>query len=289
MKRLIKRLLQCVLIVSLAAGACLAAASDFAQERRWRELLVTNLGAGEAVILKAGAVEFLGLYIPAGGKLTRGGVVLLHDVGGHPDWPDVIAPLRENLTEAGWATLSIQLPLRPASSPVADYARLLPDASPRIAAAIAHLQQQKLGPIVLIGHGLGATMATHFLASAGSGASPVRGLIGIGMSDVTSAGTGDGRNAAEDLPTLLGKLRVAVLDVYGAQDTAAVLKSADARQAALVRGANPGSRQQVVSGADHFFRGMESVLTRTVTGWLSRQSTAQATGQTPAPSPKPKP
>ena len=51
----------------------------------------------------------------------HGAVLLLHDRGHHADWPYLIRPLRMNLPESGWFTLSVNLPF--------DIVRKLPDRS----------------------------------------------------------------------------------------------------------------------------------------------------------------
>ncbi|MGB0734059.1 MAG: DUF3530 family protein, partial [Pontibacterium sp.] len=54
--------------------------------------------------------QHLSLYHPASQAAPLGGVVLLPDRGMHADWPVDAHPLRLFLTDAGWQTLSVQLP-----------------------------------------------------------------------------------------------------------------------------------------------------------------------------------
>ncbi|HDY97631.1 MAG TPA: DUF3530 family protein [Pseudomonas sabulinigri] len=52
----------------------------------------------------------LGLFLPAARPEALGGVLLIAGPGEHADWPELIAPVRRQLSDAGWNTLSISLP-----------------------------------------------------------------------------------------------------------------------------------------------------------------------------------
>ena len=239
-----------------------ALASDVAKERAWAEQLKEQLIVGQAVDLKAGQQTFFAIHTPAEGKLKRGGVILLHGLGAHPDWPDVISPLRKTLPESGWATLSIQLPVRPNSAKFEDYPPLFPDANARISAAIQHLQQQGILNIALVGHSLGAAMGAHFLAQKAPGSETIRAFVGIGMNQApgTVAHTSDA----------LAKITVPTLDLFGAHDLDGVLDSAKTRSQAAKLANNIGYQQTVIPGADHFFQGLDATLVKRVSGWLTK-------------------
>jgi len=67
---------------------------------------------------QTGFAAVLGLALLPQGKVVRGGVLLLHDSGQHPDWPTFIGPARLMLAADGWHTLSIALsPVRPEATP----------------------------------------------------------------------------------------------------------------------------------------------------------------------------
>jgi hypothetical protein len=57
-----------------------------------------------------GNVKFLGLEMLEQASEPQGAILLLHGVDQHPDWPQVIKPLRTALPEGGWYTFSIMLP-----------------------------------------------------------------------------------------------------------------------------------------------------------------------------------
>ena len=263
---------QGLVIIALLVIGTTTLASDILKERRWAEQISDALLVGEAIQLYAEDRDFLAIYTPAAaGKPLRGGVLLLHGLGAHPDWPDVISPLRQELPEAGWATLSLQLPIRPNDAEFEEYLPLFPAANARISAGIQYLQQQGIRNIALIGHSLGAAMGAHFLALPGPGAEQVRAFVGIGMNQHPGS--------AAHTPDSVAKIRIPVLDLYGSQDLDGVLASAPVRAAAAT--GNAGYRRKEVPGADHFFRGLEASLVKQVGSWLS--ATAPGTELKAAP------
>lgn len=244
-----------VLLICLANTAH---SSDAIKEQRWAVQIKEQLMVGQPLQIAAGQESFFALYTPASSKIQRGGVVLLHGLGAHPDWPEVISPLREGLPESGWATLSIQLPVWPNSAKFEDYPPLFPAANERITAAIQQLQQKGLTNIVLVGHSLGAAMGAYFLAEKSPGSNDIRAFVGIGMNQAPGS--------TAHTPDALAKISVPVFDLYGVHDLDGVLSSAKARAAAQID--NRQYRQTVIPGADHFFSGLETSLTKRVAGWL---------------------
>jgi pimeloyl-ACP methyl ester carboxylesterase len=244
-----------------------ASASDIAKEQRWAKQLRDQLVVGEPLQITpspqgAGQPNFFALLSPAASptKIRRGGVILLHGLGAHPDWPEVIAPLRAGLPEAGWTTLSIQLPIRPNEAEFTDYLPLFPEANTRISAAVSYLQKQGLLNIVLVGHSLGAAMGANFLAQKAPGSDAITAFVGIGMN--RAPGT------VAHTPDALAKITLPVLDIYGELDLRGVLDSARAR--ARSQTDNTAYRQMSIPGADHFFQGLDETLVKRVSSWLTR-------------------
>ena len=252
-----RHILLTLLLLSLTLPA---GASDFAKEQRWAEQLQDGLLVGEALQLDAGARKFFAIYTPASGPQLRGGVLLLHGMGAHPDWPEVIHPLRTELPARGWATLSIQLPVRPNGAEPGDYPPLFPEAFERIQAGIQYLQGRGIQNIVLLGHSLGATMGAAFLAQGGGASSPVQAFVGIGMNRSD--------NPLMNTPASLEKITLPVLDIYGALDLDGVKSSVEARAVAARKAGNKAFRQMEIPAADHFFRDQETLLLNRVSGWL---------------------
>jgi pimeloyl-ACP methyl ester carboxylesterase len=229
--------------------------SDLAKEQRWRDQIVDSLMDGDAVELQAGDVGFLGLYTEAEEPTGRA-VIIIHGIGVHPNWPQVVYPLRTRLPARGWSTLSIQMPVLANEADSADYAPLMDEVAPRIEAARAYLREQDAERIAIVAHSLGATMANQYLAEHPDGADA---YVAIGTS-------GRGVHADRDNSALIADIEVPMLDLYGQQDLPGVVDSAEARAAA--GSANTGYHQAVVPAADHFFDGEEDALVGTVVEWL---------------------
>lgn len=64
----------------------------------------------EVIWLDSEGTSHLALYQPTGSADSHGGLLILHDRETSPDWPDLVHPLRTQLTNHGWNTLSISLP-----------------------------------------------------------------------------------------------------------------------------------------------------------------------------------
>jgi len=252
-----------VRLLILTLGVCLcgaAAASDLGKEQRWAEQIVDALLDGEAVYLNDGRTDFLALETESTEGGVRRAAIVMHGTGVHPNWPTVVQPLRVGLTEAGWHTLSIQMPVLANEAEHAAYADIYDWVPGRIDAAIRYLRDKGFTTIVLIGHSQGATMAVYYLSR---GPQPVEGLVAVGMSGGIGGGPMD---TLDQLPALA----VPTLDLYGGEDLPEVMDSADER-AAQARKAGGDYSQQVVAGADHFFDGEETGLLDAVKGWLAER------------------
>ncbi len=248
-----------------------AGKSDTAKELRWAKEIEPLIFQGRAQWLKTkGGEKFFAIYTPARGPTVYGGVILLHGMGANPDWADVIRPLRTGLADQGWVTLSLQMPVLPNSATPKDYVPLFPDVPPRIEAGIAFLRTQRIAPIMLVGHSLGAAMGAYFLAH--TPRSGIRVFVGIGMSG------GPAPKSPLDTAASLGKIHLPVLDLYGSRDFRAVLSGAPRRAAAARAAGKHGYEQVEIDGAGHFFRDMDGPLITRVSGWLHKYA-RQAAGE----------
>lgn len=251
-----------IIVLAVSASSAPIMTSDVAKERRWADQIVDALIDGEAQWLKAGAHEFLALYTQATDQNIRRAAIILHGIGVHPDWPQVVNPLRIELSEQGWSTLSLQMPVLPNEAKVSDYIPLFDEASPRIEAGVKFLQAQDIQQIVLIGHSLGADMGAYYLARhQGS----VKAFIGVGMAVKTSI-----QNANNAVS--LAQISLPVLDLYGSDDLREVLNSSNIRAAAATKAGNKRFTQIQAQGADHFFSGKEDELVKTILTWLLAQN-----------------
>lgn len=249
-----------ILFINLISPwASAGAASDLEKEKRWSEQISDSLLVGESVELKAGDTAFMGIFTEASDGPTGRAVILAHGMGVHPDWPDIINPLRSDLPDHGWSTLSIQMPILANDAALKDYAPLFDEAAPRIEAAVSFLRAQGNRTLVLLGHSLGASMAASYLS--GNGQKKIQGFVAIGLSANTNSNK---MNSA----VALAQVRIPVLDLYGSRDLDGVLSSVKTRKKAARKAGNKNYQQLEIEGADHFFVGMEDTLTRRVYGWL---------------------
>lgn len=259
-KRKVLKSSLCVLLgASLVLMGGSVFASDKAKEKRWEEQVTDSLMDGEAVKLSDGKEDFLALDMPAEEKSDIG-VLVMHGIGIHPDWPQVVSPLRVGLSEAGWHTLSLQMPILGNEAKGEDYAPLMDEVGPRIKAGIEHLQKAGVKKVVLVSHSLGAQMTSYYLANRkiddkDQKTIPVIAYVGIGMSS---------RNSE-----LLKKITVPVYDIYGSDDLGGVVKSAADRAKASAE--NKNYKQEKVEGANHFFEGMDDALIEMVTKYIKAQ------------------
>ena len=245
--------------------ASISHASDLAKEKRWAEQIVDAIFDGEPVRLKDGELEFLAIYTPSATDHTSDAAILLHGLGVHPDWDQVIRPLRTGLPELGWSTLSLQMPVLANDAGYDEYAPLFKEVPARIEAGIKFLKENGAKRIVIISHSLGAAMGNHYLAN--EQPDTVAGFIGIGMS-------GGGKHTGMDNVILLKSVHVPVLDLYGENDLESVLGSANARKESVVNkktpASSPNSMQKMVPDADHFFDGHNAELLSEVSAWLKK-------------------
>jgi alpha/beta superfamily hydrolase len=233
----------------LLAAAFSAAAQDYEREKRWAAEIVPNLVVGDAVQLKLpSGREFLGLY--AERKGAPAAVLLLHGVGVHPDH-GVIGTLRVALADMGYATLSIQLPVQKSDAQLEDYyPAVFPEAVERVRAAGAWLADHGYRRVVLLSHSMGSWMANVYYENTAD--SRFAAWVCMGL----TGGFGGMRN-----------VRVPVLDVYGEQDLAQVLRADWRRRATLV--ALDGSKQVRIAGADHHYTGKEKELAAQIRDFIS--------------------
>ncbi len=235
-----------------------AQASDFDKEKRWADQIVDALLDGDAVWLHAEDNKFLGIYTEAETASGKG-MIVVHGTGIHPNWDQVVQPVRVEMTTYGWNTLSIQMPILANDATYEDYVPLYPEVAPRIQAAESYLRSQGSEEVVIVAHSQGATMSSYYLANHDS---DVSAFIAIGM----GATQKDSHlNSAESLK----KISIPVLDLFGSEDLPGVLETRIKRQ----QGANnnPAYKQQAIDGAGHFFDGYNDQLLDAVNDWLSSQ------------------
>ena len=256
-----------LLIVLLLAGflsgqVAAQTTSNIKREKNWADQVVDTVVVGEPVWLSARRHKFLALYAPpaqAGGQ----GVILIHGRGVHPAW-GFIDNLRADIAEAGFHTLSLQMPILATDAPFGAYGKTFPEAFERIDAGIQYLKQKGVNRVLLIGHSSGAMTAVAYVAKHPQ--APVTGIVAIGLSTYIN-----GPDTMQ--PALMLKsVRVPVLDIYGANDLHEVLSYNEARRTAAQTAGNKGYSAVRVPDANHFFTDQYEALKKHVLDWLGRNA-----------------
>ena len=227
-------------LVSISA----LAQTDAAREARWRAEVEPGLVVGDAYTLKTATEQpFFSIFTE--GTQKQVAFVLVHGVGVHPDF-GLIGRLRVLLADAGYATLAIQMPVRPKeTTDGAEYASTFPDATARIASAHKWLSERGYAKVILASHSMGAWMANVYFQQTPD--APYSAWIAMGVT-------------GRILPLKSNSLPV--LDLYGQNDLPVNLKSVWLRRAHLLL--LPQSQQVMITNADHHYGGLETEATRAI-------------------------
>lgn len=249
-----------LLVANLLPAIAHATGSDVGKETRWAEQVIDGLLDGDESWLDDGAGhEFLGV-ITEGDSESGRAVVLVHGIGVHPNWPDVIYPLRAGLLEAGITTLSIQMPVLANEAESEEYLPLFPEVPGRIEAALDYLVESGYSRITLVAHSMGASMSVYYLSKAPS----------TRFDSVVLIGMGPGIEGVENIERM-ATVKMPLFDLYGSKDLEGVLAASEQRARAGSK-ASSDFLQQRVEGANHFFQGHEVELVGQVLEWIERQS-----------------
>lgn len=141
-----------------AAPAAVAPALERSQEQQ--QALMRQLPTEQQKTLQAGDESFLALLVPAARAKASGTVVLVPGDGESADWPNVVAPVRQQLPTFGWQTISLSLP-----DPYDPVVAIERDTAPADTDAQAN-SEQTAPPVT---GGSGAVPAAPTQAEAGSG------------------------------------------------------------------------------------------------------------------------
>lgn len=249
-------------LVSLLSAVCLA--GDEKREADFAENINNTLTVGKAVWLESEGKKFLGVYTETERTGSKGTVIILHDIGGHPNQQQLIYGLRVFLPEHNWATLALQMPLREAGVEKEEYYPLFPEAAARIQAGINYAKNNGAENIVVAGYGLGGLMAAYALSEQ---AIDIKALAAISLPVPAIED-----KTAQTLE-LIRKIKIPMLDIYGALDVPDVTESA--RERRLAAKDNTGYRQIKISDEGHAYLHDEGMLVKRIYSWLESASAAQ--------------
>ena len=249
-------------IIILLAGlftAQIVQASDLVREKQLAEQNEELIFDGDVIYLESAGHEFMNVYMQTEAEDVKGAVIILHGRGYHPDWEKVVRPLRVGLTEQGWDTLSMQMPVLEKQARYYDYVPIFPEAFPRIETGIDYLKAEGYKKIVLIAHSCSVHMVMAWVDAGRF--RDIDAFVGIGM-----GATDYKQPMAKPMP--LDKLSVPILDVYGDSEYSAVITGADQRLDFIEQAGNEKSDQISVPGADHYFTEKGDDLLEVVGKWM---------------------
>ncbi len=233
---------------------------DYEREQRLIDEAEVGLFDGEIVYFPAGNRDVFALLSEPEEPIIEGIVVLLHGRGFHPDWPQVVGPLREGLTDNGIPTFSVQMPVLAKDAKYYDYLEIIPESFPRIQGAIDFLSDSGYEWIAIAAHSCSVHMTMSWIQQFGD--SGFHAYAGIGM------GATDYRQPMLQ-PFPFDQISLPILDLFGSQDYPAVVKGASERIEAIQAVGNTQSAQIIIDGADHFFEDYEDELVSAITEWIT--------------------
>jgi len=239
----------------------IGSASNELRELEYAEEIKSSLSVGEIIWLNAKNRKFLALYTETEGVEKMGAVILLHPRDGHPNQRKIINPLRTYLPKHQWASLSLQMPVLDSGANDSEYYLLFDEANIRIQAAIDYLRASKVDIIVLIGHGLGGTMATYFVSN-NAKKTDIKAIVSVSL----IAPNNDQYNMK--IIESLGKITIPFLDIFAEFDSSDVIETVVQRRVA--GSANSAYRQVEINGEGHLFQHDEGLVVKRVYSWVSR-------------------
>ncbi|SFV76569.1 hypothetical protein MNB_SUP05-4-33 [hydrothermal vent metagenome] len=237
-----------VLLIFISSTVLAQIVPDYAKEQRWASFVEDGLMDGDVVWLKNSDREFLTILTESESDSSKVAIIM-HGLGVHPDWTGVIQPLRLSLTEQGYHTLSIQLPVLANGVDGDQYDDLNGDSDKRIQAAVDYIKSTGKSADLLVAHSKGTSMATHYLASHLK--HPFKKFVAVGMN-------------GGSIP-YLSAITIPILDLYGTEDIDPVLTTVKQRKAASSHNIKYSQKQII---GDHFFNDQNELLTQTVGDWL---------------------
>ncbi len=210
----------------------------------------------------------------------HGAIILLHDQAEELEDQGVITPLRHQMPQYGWSTLTIALdyPFEP-DILLSATAENVSEAAPtetaseetakaegkqkktplpaisnaqRLDAAIAFLKEKEIDRIIYVGHGVGGNLAVTLLDTE---TTPIQALILVGT-------------PALKTDKVFKTFKHPVLDLYGTNDLAGAAEAVQQRKTIMKRTGNSQYVARKIAGADHLFTGLQTTLVNSLRGWL---------------------
>jgi hypothetical protein len=210
---------------------------------------------GQPVTLQVAERPVAALYRAHQGKEARGAILLLPAPGDDVDAAGLVRALRLGLPDAGWDTLSVQLPSYFPSDSPARWLERHGALQAYLRAGTAWLRERGRPNQAILAIGPSGRAALAFAASAPPDTLQALTLISTAIEPGTAA------------ETQLAELRLPVLDLYAERDRRDVLDTLSVRRQAAI--ANSAFRQRIVPGTDDRFTGAHDAVVAGIRAWLA--------------------
>jgi hypothetical protein len=234
----------------------------FEREQRLESQIADGVMEGDVEYLEVDGKEVFSIFMESEEK-TNTGVILLHTRGTNPNDEHIAKPLRIDIAEKGYHTLSVQMPVLEKTATYYDYVPLFHHSHPRIKAAIDFYKNIGVKNIVFVAHGCGGHMLMSYIDKWGD--NDIKAVIGIGL-----GATDTGQEVVKQYP--LATMKAPVLDIIGSKDYRSVKKHFKSRTPHLKLG-NKHNKQVIIKGNHHNHDGKEFIkLTNEIYEFLSKLS-----------------
>ena len=238
-------------------------ASDQQRELDYANDLQRTISTGTVVWLMSEGQRFLGLLTEAERSDNRNAVLVLPDMGEHPDQRPLIHGLRTVLPQHDWMTLAIQLPLREVGASAEEYYGLFDQAKSRIQSAVEFLRDKGAENIAVVGVGMGGAMALYTL---NGDPNALFALVTISLpvpdSSLPQTKIGD----------FMKEFALPFLDIYAEFDLPDVADTAHQRR--MYSKDNPGYRQIKINNESHAYRYNSNLAIKRIYSWLAGHLTS---------------
>ncbi|MCL6415405.1 alpha/beta hydrolase family protein [Aestuariirhabdus sp. Z084] len=243
---------------------------------RFNYELTERYGGTDLVELPLADEQAIGLYLQRRSSKDLGAVILVAESGQHADWPVLIAPLRKQLPEHGWHSLSLAAPMRPAPPvPPPSEGSQAEQESAREEQSVKWLEaqqrfKQQLGARVLAASEYLTNLGIQpqVLLLTGSTAEPVLGFLAEQKAPFAALVLVQVNNDEDDkLVKLLEQTPQLTLDLYYGQ---AYLDDSAERYAAAQRAGNSQFHRINLSGPQNSIDASNQQLIKRVSSWLQR-------------------
>ncbi len=216
--------------------------------------------AVEKMSITYGSNTTTSLYFEQKTAKHHGIVILLHDLGLHADWPDVIRPISNSLPEHGWSVSSVHLAEERLVKLSADEKeKQTQQIAELLRATINALGNKNPGKIVVAAQGQVAYLVAEYLSK--QSAPSIAGLISINSQPLID------KDNPQNLNQLFSALKLPTLDIFGNERNEHL---ENARDMAKSKNAKHYRMIQII-GANDLFSNHHDELIKRIRGWLKKK------------------